>query len=315
MICGAAIKRGGLVAFVDVENALDPLWAAKFGLDYDSDDRRFFLIQPDCAEDALNAVANMVEMKHPVERNRSAFDIIVVDSVAALTTRNQLKGEIGDKTVAARAQVLAQFFDRTKAVLHDSTTALLLLNQERALFDQSWGYGPKVHMPGGFAPRFYSSIIARTKSQVPPLINKETGEIIARTFHLRTTKNKVSQPEREAEVRVFVDYMSGIDINLELAQVGKDLGVFTDAEGNRITGNKKWYWNGTPIGVGEAKVVEALDDSPEMATLVERDVRAAIAQVNGGGTVPPLDEDTEALTLGAQQVAMELFAHLDEEAA
>jgi hypothetical protein len=168
-------------------------------------------------------------------------------------------------------------------------------------------------MPGGFAPKFYSSIIARTKSQLPPLINKETGEIIARTFRLRTTKNKVSQPERQAEVRVFVSGASGADVNLELAQVGKDLGVFTDAGGARISGNKKWYWQGAPIAVGEAAVVQALDDNPEMATLIEQDVRAAIAQANGGGTVPPLDEDTEALPLGDHQVAMEWFSHLDEE--
>ncbi len=185
---------------------------------------------------------------------------------------------------AARAQVLAQFLGKTKKALRDSTTALVMLNQARDKFGQSFGYGEQLIQPGGRAPRFYASIIAKMKSQGDPLIDKRTGEVVVRTFKLGTTKNKVSAPYREAAVPVIMQ--QGLaDIFADLAALGKAFDLFTDAEGHTLRGKKgapNWFYQGQKLGQGENATIQALQDDRELAVQVDLEIRAEIAQMNKG---------------------------------
>ena len=290
MAAKAAIERGGYVAYLDVEAAVDPIWAGKFGLDVGSDDpqRRLFLIQPSSAEKALNALRKMTKWKHPDDPNRSAFDLIILDSIAALATEAELAGEIGDKTIASRASVLAQYFKAAKVELANSTTAILMLNQQRDKFGQvSLAYGPQTHMPGGHSPKFYSSIIAKTVQKPVPIIHKATGEVMGLEFKVRVTKNKVGRNGREALIRVFLD--TGLaDITAELAAVGRDLHVFTKEDGSPIKGACSWFFEGEKIAVGEDAVTRAMDEDRELADQVEVAVRYGIAHLNKADTEAPL---------------------------
>lgn len=272
------VDAGGYVAYIDAENALDPAWAARFGLAFDGT-QRFFLIQPDSAETALNAILRLLKMARPDDKTRSLFDLIILDSIAALTTEAELKGELGDKVVAGRAQALAQFCSASKGLLRNSTTALLFINQERDKFGMSFGYGEPVQQPGGRAPRFYASIIAKMKGSPERIV--EGGKPVGNIFRLKTTKNKVAPPMREAAIRVYFD-TGTVDVFSELAAVGHELGVFCKADGTPMD-NKKGAWHflrddgPQKLGVGETNVADFLDANREIAAEVEAAVRAAIA--------------------------------------
>jgi len=290
MAAKAAIDRGGYVAYIDVEAAVDPIWAGKFGLDVGSDnpERHLYLIQPASAEKALNAARKMVKWKHPDDPSRSAFDLIIIDSIAALATEAELAGDIGDKTIASRASVLAQYFKAAKTELANSTTAVLLINQIRDSFaNSSFAYGPQVIMPGGHSPRFYSSIISKVTRRPDPIIHKVTGEVLGLEFRVKVTKNKVGRNGREAVITVFLD--TGMaDITAELAALGRELGVFTKEDGSPIKGACLWYFRGEKIAVGEAAVTRALDEDRELADQVEAAVRYGIAHLNKTDAEAPL---------------------------
>src|SRR5690606_18875895 len=162
VMCKAAVNRGGNVAYVDAEHAIDPGWAKRFGLTFDGS-QRFFLIQPANAEDALNAIIKLVKMKHPEDKSRGAFDLIVLDSVATLATKAQLAGEIGDHAVAGVARALPQFLQAVVEPLKASDTSLILINQER---DNIGGgnYASPIRLPGGKAQRYYATIRAAMRS-------------------------------------------------------------------------------------------------------------------------------------------------------
>ena len=299
VMCKAAVNRGGNVAYVDAEHAIDPRWAKRFGLDFDGS-QHFFLVQPESAEDALNAILKMVKLPHPEDKSRGLFDVIVLDSVASLVTKAQLAGEVGDHVVAGVARALTQFLQAVVEPLKASDTALVLINQER---DNIGGgqYASPIRLPGGKAQRYYASIRAAMRSQGKTYTNNE-GEVIARTFRLSTKKNKVSEPNRDAEVKVYLD--TGVpDYFEEMATVGRELGVFTRENGSRIKGSAAWYFNRdegmVKVGVGAKQVANALDEDRALAAEVEAAIRYAISQMNEIKVDPITllesdDEDDEA---------------------
>lgn len=299
VMCKAAVNRGGYVGYVDAEHAIDPGWAARFGLTFDGKTPHFALVQPPSAEKALNSILKMVKMPHPTEKGRGLFDLIVLDSVASLVTEDQLKGEIGDHVVAGVARVMGAFLAAVSEPLKKSGTTLVLINQER---DNIGGgtYASPIRLPGGKAQRYYASIRAAMKSQGEVYTNKD-GEVIARTFRLSTKKNKVSQPYRDAEVKVYIN--QGVpDYFEEMATVGKELGVFTRENGSPIKGSAAWYFNRDQgmykVGVGVKQVAAALDQDRELAAEVEAAIRYAIARMNEIKDEPtvmlePDEEDVE----------------------
>jgi len=305
MAAKAVIDRGGYVGFIDVEAAVDPIWAGKFGLDVGGNgkDRHFWLIQPSSAERALNALRKMTRYKHPDNPERSAFDLLILDSIAALATEAELAGDIGDKVVAGRAQVLAQYFRAAKTELAESTTAVLCINQIRDSFaNSSFAYGPQTTMPGGHSPKFYASTIGQVMQKPVPLVDKESGVIYGLEFRAKVTKNKVGRNGREATVTVFLDTGTA-DIIAELAMLGKELGVFSREDGSPIKGACSWYFQRDhgreKIGVGEKQVALALEEDRELAAEVEAAVRYRIANLNKADASEPImalddtpDEDT-----------------------
>ena len=296
VMCKAAVNRGGYVAYVDAEHSIDPRWAKRFGLSFDGAEH-FFLVQPKDAEEALNAIIRMAKLKHPDDKGRGLFDLIVLDSVASLVTKAQLAGEVGDHVVAGVARAMTQFLANVAEPLKASDTSLVLINQER---DNIGGgtYASPIRLPGGKAQRYYASIRAAMRNQGEVFTNDD-GEIIARTFRLSTKKNKVSEPNRVAEVKVYID--KGVpDYFEEMATVGKELGIFTRENGSRIKGNGAWFFNRdegmVKVGVGAKQVANALDEDRELAAEVESAIRYAISQMNEIKEAPTLmlepdDED------------------------
>jgi recombination protein RecA len=251
-----------------------------------------FLLQPSSAEEALNAISRMIDLKHPDDPSRSLMDVIVLDSVAALTTVAELAGDVGDQVVAGRAKVVAQFLGKVKTSLARSTTSLVFMNQVRAKFGQSFGFGPQYELPGGKAVRFYSSIMCQMKSQDAPSVDKATGQIVGRTFRFSVKKNQVSSPGRTADVKIYLDQtVAYADIFRELASLGKQLGVFTRQDGSAIKGGGYWYFRKdetmVKVGNGEAEVVSQLNIDRELAKDVEGVVRTLIASMNKAGPVGP----------------------------
>jgi recombination protein RecA len=259
------------------------------------------LIQPGSAEEALNAISRMIDLKHPEDKSRSLFDVIVLDSVAALTTVAELAGDVGDQVVAGRAKVLSQFLGKVKHPLAASTTALVLLNQVRDFFGASFGYGVKYNVPGGRAVSFYSVIKAQMKSQDAPTLDKATGQVVARSFRFHVKKNQVSSPERDATVKVYIDSDHAYcDTFSELATVGHALNLFTRENGEPIKGPGIWWFRQDDqmirLGNGEAQVIQALNDNRELAKEIEGALRVLIAGMNHAapiGTSVILDDVDE----------------------
>lgn len=280
-MCKAAVDRGGYAAYVDAENALDALWAMRFGLDQESDEPHFILVQPESAEDALNQIMRMLKLKHPDDQNRSLFDVIILDSIGSMVTSAELAGEIGDQSVASLSKVLAQFFKASKTTLKESTTCLVGLNQTRDKFGQSFGYGEPIQQPGGRLVRFTASIIAKMKSQGDQILG-DGGEVIGRTFRLATTKNKVSRLAA-ADVKVYFD-TGTVDVFEELATIGRELGVFTKEDGSPIKGACNWFFmrdqGRVKVGKGVSSVADALDANRELAAEVDAAIRAKMADMN-----------------------------------
>jgi len=225
--------------------------------------QHFFLIQPESAEDALNAITALLGMKID---GKSVFQLIVLDSVASMATRDQLAGEAGDVTVASLARVLAAWTSSNKGRWTASSTALLFINQARSKIGVS--YGDPDTYPGGRALRHHCSIIAKMRAQGDTLKDAGTGEIVARTLRLETKKNKVAPPFRSADVKVFIDDSAGADPWSEMAAVGRELGVFTKEDGSPIKGSCSWFLFGERVGVGEAQVTNALKTNKDMAAQV-----------------------------------------------
>jgi recombination protein RecA len=261
------------------------------------------VIQPGSAEEALNAIDRMIALKHPDDPSRSLFDVIVLDSVAALTTVAELKGEVGDAVVASRARVLSQFCSKIKTPLMQSTTAILLINQVRAKFGVSFGYGPQYAVPGGHSIKFYSSIIGQMKSQGDTTIDRSTGEIVARTFRFKVKKNQVSSPGRDAEVKVYLDGDTAYcDVFKDLAAIGRQLGVFTKEDGSPIKGACNWFIRKDStmykVGKGEAEVVSMLNEDRQLAKEVEGMVRVLVSSMNKAapvGAMVEFDDDGDPL--------------------
>lgn len=272
--------------------------ASKFGLDIRdrSQNRKFWLLQPENAEQALNAILKMIKFRHPTDKGRSAFDLIVLYSIAALVTQAELGGEIGDNVVAGVARELAQFYRMAKTDLRNSQTAIVTLNQLRDDFGKGFGHGPRFREPGGRSIRFYSSIMAQMKQRPVPLIDKETGEVEGLEFKMKVTKNKVGRPGREGTFVIYLDTGTS-DIILELARLGKEFGIFTKLDGSPISGATAWYFRSgdrremVKLGVGEKQVTATLDGNRDLAAEVELAVRVAIAHLNTGDS--PSDDTSE----------------------
>ena len=247
-IAAEAQKRGGEVAFIDAEHALDPGYARALGVDIDS----MLISQPDTGEQGLEICEALVRS--------GAIDVVVVDSVAALTPRAEIEGDMGDSHVGLLARLMSQALRKLAGSIAKTNCIVIFINQLREKVGVVYG-NPEV-TTGGRALKFYSSVridVRRTESL------KNGSEIIGNRTRARVVKNKVAPPFKEAEFDIM--YGEGISKVGELV----DLGVKLDL----IQKSGSWFAMGeTRLGQGRDAVKQYLKENPEVAERIEADIRA-----------------------------------------
>ena len=247
-IVAEAQKRGGEVAFIDAEHALDPGYARALGVDIDS----MLISQPDTGEQALEITEALVRS--------GAIDVVVVDSVAALTPRAEIEGDMGDSHVGLLARLMSQALRKLAGSIAKTNCIVIFINQLREKVGVVYG-NPEV-TTGGRALKFYSSVridVRRTESL------KNGSEIIGNRTRARVVKNKVAPPFKEAEFDIM--YGEGISKVGELV----DLGVKLDL----LQKSGSWFSMGeTRLGQGRDAVKQYLKENPEVAERIEADIRA-----------------------------------------
>ncbi len=251
-------KAGGTAAFIDVEHALDPVYAENLGVDIDS----LLVSQPDSGEQALEIAEALVRS--------GAVDIIVVDSVAALVTRAEIDGEMGDSHVGQLARLMSQALRKLAGALSKSNCAAIFINQLREKIGVM--YGNPETTPGGRALKFYSSVRIDVRKGEPI---KENGEIVGNNTRCKIVKNKVAPPFKVAEFDIM--YGKGVCHTGEIVDAGVELGI--------LKKSGAWFYYGeTRLGQGRDNVKVLFNDNPELAEEIENKIMAV---VNNGGEVVP----------------------------
>ena len=254
-IVANAQKKGGVAAFIDAEHALDPSWAKRLGVDLES----LLVSQPSSGEEALQIVEMLVKS--------NAVDIIVIDSVAALTPEKELKGEIGDSFVGLQARLMSQALRKLTGIIAKSKTCVIFINQIREKIGVMFG-SPET-TPGGKALKFYCScrIDVRRIGQV-----KEGETVIGSRVRAKVVKNKVAPPFRAAEFDLM--YSGGISYEGDIL----DLAVAQKV----ITKSGAWFKYGEEqLGQGREKTKQHLKDNPEFLEKLREDI---VKAVHEGGT-------------------------------
>lgn len=242
-IIAEAQKIGGEVAFIDVEHALDPNYASALGVDIDN----LIVSQPDSGEQALEIAEALVRS--------GAVDVIVLDSVAAMTTRAEIDGEMGDNHVGQLARLMSQAMRKLTASISKSNCVAIFINQIREKIGVM--YGNPETTPGGRALKFYSSV--RIEVRRGEAI-KNGSEIIGNRTKCKVVKNKVAPPFKECEFDVM--YGKGISRDGEVLDLAVNLDI--------IKKSGSWFsYNGQKLGQGRDKIKEILHNDPELMKEVE----------------------------------------------
>ena len=272
-ILAEAQKRGGEVAFVDAEHALDPVYAAALGVDTDN----LLVSQPDTGEQALEITDALVRS--------GAVDAIVVDSVAALVPKQEIEGEMGDTFVGLQARLMSQALRKLAGTIAKTNCVVIFINQLRMKIGVM--YGNPETTTGGNALKFYSSVrldVRRVESI------KEGGNVVGNKTRVKVVKNKVAPPFREAIFEIM--YGQGISKWGELV----DLAVQMDI----VQKSGSWFSMGDErIGQGANSVKEYLINNPEIAAAVEAEVRENLWKLNGGAPKAPAKAAEKAVAVSA----------------
>jgi len=250
-ILAEAQKRGGMAAYIDVEHALDPTYAANCGVNVDE----LLISQPDTGEQALEITEALVRS--------SAIDAIVIDSVAALVPRAEIEGDMGEPQVGLQARLMSQALRKLAAAIGRSGTAVIFLNQLREKVGIVFG-NPEV-TPGGRALKFYSSV--RIDLRRADTI-KQGNEAIGSHIKAKVVKNKVAPPFRTAEFDIMFDH--GISKEGNLIDLGVELGLITKAGAFLSYGDVR-------LGQGRESARQYLAQNPELAREIEQKIRASAA--------------------------------------
>lgn len=261
-------KMGGTAAFVDAEHALDPSYAHKLGVNLDD----LLVSQPDTGEQALEITDTLVRS--------GAVDVIVIDSVAALTPRAEIEGEMGDSLPGLQARLMSQALRKLTASISKAKTLVIFINQIRMKIGVM--YGSPETTTGGNALKFYASVrldIRRTGSV------KVRDEIIGNNVRVKVVKNKVAPPFREVEFDIM--YGQGISKLGEVIDLGVKAGV--------VEKSGSWFsYNSTRIGQGRDNAREFLKANPTMANEIEAAVRKNSVKIVDELLVGPTAEDDDA---------------------
>lgn len=269
-VLAEAQKLGGIAAFIDVEHALDPVYAANIGVDLEN----LYVSQPDTGEQALEIVETLVRS--------NAMDVIVVDSVAALVPRAEIEGDMGDAHVGLQARLMSQALRKLTSIVSKSKTCVIFVNQIREKIGVMFG-NPET-TPGGRALKFYSSVRCEVRRMDSI---KQGGELMGNRAKVKVVKNKLAPPFKVAEFEII--YGKGISREGSLLDVATSLGI------TKRTGS--WYSYGdTRLGQGRDNSRVFLEDNPDIANEIERQVRA-LAGLNRNeqnGVAHDVEETVEA---------------------
>ncbi|TCO77635.1 recombinase RecA [Chromatocurvus halotolerans] len=252
-VIAEAQKAGGTAAFIDAEHALDPSYAEKLGVQVDD----LIVSQPDTGEQALEVTEMLVRS--------GAIDVLVVDSVAALTPKAEIEGEMGDSHVGLQARLLSQAMRKLTATIKQTNCMVIFINQIRMKIGVMFG-SPET-TTGGNALKFYSSVrldIRRIGAV------KEGDEVVGNETRVKVVKNKVAPPFKQAEFQIMYGY--GINRMAEII----DWGVKLDL----VEKSGAWYaYKGDKIGQGKANASKFLTDNPALASEIEGLIRAQVLEL------------------------------------
>src|SRR5580692_11178958 len=252
-VVAEAQKAGGMAAFIDVEHALDPIYARKLGVDVDN----LLVSQPDYAEQALEITSALIIS--------GSIDVLVVDSVAALVPKAELDGEMGDSHMGVQARLMSQAMRKLTGNVSKSNTCLIFINQIREKIGVMFG-NPET-TSGGRALKFYSSVRADIR-RIAAIKDGET--VTGNRTKIKVVKNKVAAPFREAEFDII--YGEGVSKEGDLI----DLGVAQ----NLVEKSGAWYsFNGERIGQGRDNARQFLKDNPDARKKLDTDLRKLLGLV------------------------------------
>ncbi|MBD5183216.1 MAG: recombinase RecA [Muribaculaceae bacterium] len=245
-----AQKRGGIAAMIDAEHAFDRFYAAQLGVDINN----LLISQPDNGEQALEIAEQLIRS--------SAIDILVVDSVAALTPKSEIEGDMGDRNVGLQARLMSQAMRKLTSTIARTNTTCIFINQLREKIGVM--FGPSETTTGGNALKFYSSVRIDIRSRNPI---KDGDDVLGKRAFIKVVKNKVAPPFKRAEFDIM--FGEGISKAGEIL----DLGVEYDI----ITKSGSWFsYNGSKIAQGRDAAVRVIRDNPELAEELEKLIMDAL---------------------------------------
>ena len=251
-IAAEAQKQGGEVAFIDVEHALDPVYARALGVDIDN----LLVSQPDSGEQALEIAESLVRS--------GAIDVLIVDSVAAMTTKAEIEGEMGDSHVGMLARLMSQAMRKLTSIISKSNCVAIFINQIREKIGVV--YGNPETTPGGRALKFYASV--RMEVRKGEAI-KDGTTIIGNRTRVKIVKNKVAPPFRECEFDIL--YGKGISRSGEVLDLAVDLDI--------INKSGSWFsYEGQRLGQGRDNIKELLQNTPQLMQEVEEKIKKKLAE-------------------------------------
>jgi len=244
-------RNGGIAAFIDAEHAFDRFYAEKLGVDV----KNLLISQPDNGEQALEIADNLIRS--------GAIDIIIIDSVAALTPKSEIEGEMGDSKMGLQARLMSQALRKLTSTINKTNCCCVFINQLREKIGNT--YGPTETTTGGNALKFYASVRLDIRKNGATIKDGET--VVGTPVRVKVTKNKVAPPFRTAEFDIM--YGEGISKVGEIVDLGVDYNI--------VKKSGSWFSYGeTKLGQGRDTVKQLLKDNPELAAELEEKIKQAI---------------------------------------